>query len=120
MTIYAQEVRKGETVYMDDDGNVKLLLIELDMPIMTLPDHTDKEIRIVMPTHKNEVPKIYAYNLDTKEQEKAFDILDIALHSETYKDLDEQVSRQANEIEELKAKIAYLEGECDDAYVEVL
>lgn len=108
--IYAQEVKRGETAYIDDDGNVKLLLIELDMPIMTLPDHTDKEIRILMPTHKNEVPKIYAYNLDATEQEKAFDILDIALHSETYQDLDEQVSRQAIEIDDLKAKIAFLKG----------
>lgn len=109
--IYAQEVRPGETAYMDDNGVTQMLLIDLDAPIKTLPGHEDKEIRIVMPRHSNEVPIIYTLNAERNEKEKAFDLLDVALHDETMKDMEKKIEKLEAEIERLEKEKAVIEYE---------
>lgn len=111
MTIYAQEVRPGETAYMDDDGITKMIFIELDNPIQTLPHHDDRELKIILPKYRNEVPLIYSHNLNRNEIEEAFGLLDIALHDETMKDMEKKMERLEAEIERLEMEKAVIEYE---------
>ena len=80
--IYAHEVRPGEIAYTDEAGVTQFLMIDLDCPVKTLPGNEDKEIRIILPKHANEVAKIYCLNMDTNDKDTAFDMLDLALHDE--------------------------------------
>lgn len=106
MTIYAEEVRPGETAYMDDNGITKLLKVDLDMPIQTLPYHDDKEMRIKLPKYNNEVPIIYVLNMEVDDAEKAFNLLDIALHDDS-----ETMKAKERKIEELEAENDRLQDE---------
>jgi len=109
--IYAHEVRKGETAYIDEKGLTQMLFIELNSPIMTLQNSDDRELRIKLPKYENEVPIIYTLNLNQKEKEEAFDWLDMALHQEMYDELDDEVARCHSLIEELRDRIEHLEME---------
>ncbi len=112
MTIYAQQIRKGEIAYMDEAGVTQFLMIDLKAPIMTLPGNEDKEIRIVFPKYPNEVPKIYRLNVTNDEAEQAFDWQDIALHddSETMKAKEAKIEKLGAQIEALYEDICSLEG----------
>ena len=112
MTIYAQEVRPGETAYMDDDGITKMIFIELDNPIQTLPHHDDRELKIILPKYRNEVPLIYSHNLNRNEIEEAFGLLDIALHddSETMKSKERKIEELETENDRLQDEINRLEA----------
>ena len=109
--IYAHEVRKGETAYIDEKGLTQMLFIELNSPIMTLQNSDDRELRIKLPKYENEVPIIYTLNLNQKEKEEAFDWLDMALHQKMYAELDDEVARCHSLIEELRDRIEHLEME---------
>ena len=109
--IYAHEVRKGETAYIDEKGLTQMLFIELNSPIMTLQNSDDRELRIKLPKYENEVPIIYTLNLNQKEKEEAFDWLDMALHQKMYDELDDEVARCHSLIEELRDRIEHLEME---------
>jgi hypothetical protein len=63
----------GETKYIDEKGITRMQVTESDNPF------ADKEIRVVMPQHSNEVPRVYFYNLTQKEKEEAFEWLKVAL-----------------------------------------
>jgi hypothetical protein len=105
--IHAHEVRKGETAYTDDNGITQMLMIDLNAPLMATGNE-DKEIRIILPKHANEVAKIYCLNVTHKEKDAAFDMLDLALHDEA-----ETMKAKEKKIEQLEAQIeALYEGIC--------
>ena len=112
--LYAQQVRPGEITYTDDNGITQMLTIDLNAPLMTTGNE-DKEIRIVLPRHSNEVVKIYGLNVDSKEKDTAFDWFDIALHdeAETMKAKERKIDVQEATIRKQAERISELETEVE-------